>query len=346
MKTALVEAEKGRYQTYTNPMVGAVIVKENQLIGLGHHAAFGKEHAEINAFNNVVQQEKIKGAIMFVTLEPCSHFGKTPPCCREIVRRGIKEIYIAQKDPNPLVAGQGIAYLEKHGVRVHVGILAAAAQKLNRFYNFFYLHDYPFITLKTAQTLDGRISLTASHRTYLTDELVFNDVQQLRADYQAILVGSGTILADNPLLTVRMMNLKYPPVRIIIDRRGRLINTYKVINNDAPTWIFTENMKMSQYFTNSEVEIFFKKKWTLKEVMQRLAQAKIQSVLVEGGARMQDAFLERGLFQELLVYQTNQLAGGNSLAAFQSKRSPQKLLDLKIVERRQVGNASRLWLRR
>lgn len=346
MKMALTEAKKGRYLTYTNPMVGAVIVKEDRIIGSGHHLGFGYEHAEINAFNNVSAQESISGATMFVTLEPCSHFGKTPPCCREIVRRGVKEIYIAQEDPNPLVAGHGIKYLKEHGVEVHVGAVEKTARELNEFYNFFYQNKRPFITLKVAQTLDGRISLARSHRTYLTDETVFENVQRLRADYQAIVVGSGTVLADDPLLTVRSMKLKYPPVRVVLDRSGRTTSKYKIMNDDAATWIFTENEKMIARFATSSVKVFFKSKWTLKKIVQQLAQQGIQSLLVEGGARIQDAFLDVPLMQQLIVYQINQLAGGNSLLAFQSERAAHSLLELKLTERKQVGNALRISLRR
>ncbi|WP_375712484.1 bifunctional diaminohydroxyphosphoribosylaminopyrimidine deaminase/5-amino-6-(5-phosphoribosylamino)uracil reductase RibD [Liquorilactobacillus uvarum] len=346
MKAALAEAERGRYLTYTNPMVGAVIVKENRIIGLGHHLGFGYEHAEINAFNNMAKQEIVRGATMFVTLEPCSHFGKTPPCCREIVRKGVKEIYIAQADPNLLVAGRGINYLKEHGVEVHIGVAETAARKLNEFYNFFYQNSRPFVTLKIAQTLDGRISLASFQRTYLTDDTVFEDVQKLRADYQAILVGSGTVLADDPLLTVRTRKLKYPPVRIVLDRRGRLTNEYKITNKDAPTWIFTENEKIAERFANSSVKVLFKTEWTLRDIMQHLTRNGIQSLLIEGGAKIQDAFLEASLIQQFVVYQTDQLAGGNSLAAFKSERDVPKLINLKMIARKQVGNALKISLRR
>lgn len=346
MEMALAEAKKGRYLTYNNPMVGAVIVKNNRILGLGHHLGFGYEHAEINAFNNVSKQKNIRDATMFVTLEPCSHFGKTPPCCREIVKKGVKEIYIAQTDPNPLVAGRGINYLKEHGVKVHVGAREATSRKLNEFYNYFYQNKLPFVTLKVAQTLDGRISLAPSHRTYLTDDKVFEDVQKLRADYQAIMVGSGTVLADDPLLTVGIMKLKYSPVRVVLDRRGRTTSKFRIMNDQAPTWVFTENEKMVVRFADSPVKVFFKIKWTLKEIMQQLAQEGIQSLLVEGGAVIQDAFLKTTLMEQLIIYQTDQLAGGNSLSAFQSERDVQELITLKLIETKRVGNALRISLRR
>ncbi|WP_125981253.1 bifunctional diaminohydroxyphosphoribosylaminopyrimidine deaminase/5-amino-6-(5-phosphoribosylamino)uracil reductase RibD [Loigolactobacillus iwatensis] len=341
MRLALHEALKGRYLTYTNPMVGAVFVKNNNIIGVGHHLGFGYEHAEVNAFHNVQSPEEVNNSTLYVTLEPCSHFGKTPPCCRQLVAWGVKMVYIAQKDPNPLVGGKGISYLREHGVLVHIGLEQAAAEKLNQFYNFFYRQRRPFITLKVAQTLDGRVSLGGEQRTYLTDKVANQDVQKLRGDYQAILVGSGTVLADDPKLTVRQQ-LKYPPVRVVLDRRGRITPAQQVTDNAAPTWLFTENQKSAAKLANTTVKVFYKPKWSINLVIQELAQAGIQSVLVEGGPQLHDAFLVTNNWQRLIIYQTNQLAGGTGLAAFQSQRQSTELTTLEIRSVKKIGNAIKI----
>ncbi|HAT54521.1 MAG TPA: bifunctional diaminohydroxyphosphoribosylaminopyrimidine deaminase/5-amino-6-(5-phosphoribosylamino)uracil reductase RibD [Lactobacillus sp.] len=203
MTQAIAAARLGTGLTYRNPLVGAVIVKNDHVLAVGHHVGFGHAHAEVDAYQHVAHPEDVIDSTMYVTLEPCSHYGKTPPCAHQIVKWGVKEVFVAQQDPNPIVGGKGIAYLRDHGVQVHVGMMAHAARQLNRAYNFYYERQRPLITVKVAQSLDGKLSLNDGKRTYLTDATANADVDALRGTQQAILVGSQTVLDDDPQLVVK-----------------------------------------------------------------------------------------------------------------------------------------------
>ncbi|MDY0395972.1 bifunctional diaminohydroxyphosphoribosylaminopyrimidine deaminase/5-amino-6-(5-phosphoribosylamino)uracil reductase RibD [Virgibacillus halophilus] len=251
----------------------------------GYHSHFGGDHAEIDAMKNVANRDQLAAAKMYVTLEPCSHTGKTPPCCEHIVASGITEVHIAQLDPNPLVGGRGKKFLEANGVKVSVGTMASEAVALNRMYNFYHRKKRPYVTLKYAMTLDGKINRTPGERSIITGEKSMMDVQQLRSRYQAILIGAETALVDDPQLTVRTVTLPYPPIRIVIDRRGRLTNNLKLFQQgEAPTWIFTEIPQYPAHDAQTtHVKVFTNKRWTVEHVIEVLAENGVQSVLVEGG---------------------------------------------------------------
>ncbi|PWG00339.1 bifunctional diaminohydroxyphosphoribosylaminopyrimidine deaminase/5-amino-6-(5-phosphoribosylamino)uracil reductase RibD [Levilactobacillus bambusae] len=340
MRLALHEAQRGRGLTYRNPLVGAVLVKDDQVLGAGHHVHFGQSHAEVDAFNQVQHPEDVKNSTLYVTLEPCCHTGKTPPCAHQIVDWGVKEVVVAQMDPNPLVKGQGISYLEAHGVTVKMGVLSTEAEQLNETYNFYYRHKRPLVTVKTAQSLDGKIALPYAARTYLTDAEANVMIDDDRAEQQAILVGSQTVLDDDPQLLVRQP-LEYAPVRVILDRRGRLVPPLRLLKCDVPIWLFTTNCHVAERFSAyPQVRIFVAKRWPVAAVVQQLGQLGIQSLMVEGGAHIQNAFLAADLVDQLLIYQVFEVFGRLSLPAFtgpedrRQKFSPRNIM--------QVGNALRI----
>ena len=199
MSQAIAEAKKGFRQTYTNPLVGAVIVKDNHVIARGAHLQYGHEHAEKNAILHCQTPEELVDSTLYVTLEPCHHRGKQPPCTQAILAAGIKKVVVGQLDPNPLVAGKGLVFLKEEGIEVVTGVLEEEARGLNSHYNFYYENQRPYMVLKQAVSLDGKIAVLGK-RTALTDTETNRFVHDERDDYQAILVGADTVLIDNPRL--------------------------------------------------------------------------------------------------------------------------------------------------
>ncbi|MDY0405177.1 bifunctional diaminohydroxyphosphoribosylaminopyrimidine deaminase/5-amino-6-(5-phosphoribosylamino)uracil reductase RibD [Virgibacillus sp. 179-BFC.A HS] len=337
MQLALDEAARGCGMTHTNPVVGAVIVKNGKIIGKGYHAGFGKEHAEIAAMKSVAHPEDMKGASMYVTLEPCSHFGKTPPCCESITAAGIAHVHIAQLDPNPLVSGKGKAYLQTAGIHVTVGLMEEQARKHNRFYNFYHEKGRPFITVKYAMTLDGKINQTSGKRSLITGEKSHGDVQKLRSMHQAILIGAATALTDDPQLTVHQREMPHPPIRVVIDRRGRITDALRIIQqDDAPTWIFTQTY-MKKLASKEHVTVFYKKAWTMADVIKKLTDKGVQSVLVEGGARIQQAFLQAEMVDEIVAYVAPTLFGAQALPAFYGEKNSTNTMQFQKMSAEMVG---------
>ena len=237
MKLAFEEAKKG-INTWTNPQVGAVIVKNDQVLGQGHHATFGHEHAEINAFKSLKNINDAKNATLYVTLEPCSHFGKTPPCVQKIAELGVKKVVIGQIDPNPLVSGKGVKYLQEHGVEVEEQLISS---ELNRSYNYFYKNNRPLVTVKYAMTLDGKINKNDGQRSIVSNQATFEDSQQLRSQQQVILIGENTLKIDDPALTVRDRKMLFPPIRAVVVRDINQISLdLKIFQTDEPIWFFSE----------------------------------------------------------------------------------------------------------
>lgn len=343
MKKAIEEAKKGVDKTYTNPLVGAVIVNEGEIISTGAHLFYGQEHAEVNAINSC-PPEKLFNSTLYVTLEPCTHMGKQPPCTEAILRSGIKKVVIGQLDPNPLVSGKGKRLLEQHGVTVIADILKKESEELNPFYNFLHKNKRPFVSLKQAMTLDGKLSLSG-RRTSITGKEVYQFVREERKKYQAILVGSQTILIDNPLLT--SMNTPFPPIRIVVDRRGRLKNQKNLRlfqDSSSPVWIFTEEVAPFSY--PSHCEWIVQQNVTIDTVLTDLTKRNVHSLYVEGGATIHDAFIERGQWDELITYLSPKIIGGNGLPSLSSTREAIDVLELKNIELIKLGNDLRISGRR
>jgi diaminohydroxyphosphoribosylaminopyrimidine deaminase/5-amino-6-(5-phosphoribosylamino)uracil reductase len=270
MQRAFDLALLGSGRVAPNPLVGCVIVKDEHIIGEGYHQQYGGPHAEVNAISNA--SESVKGATAFVTLEPCSHFGKTPPCADLLIQSGIATVYIANLDPNPLVAGKGIAKLEAAGIICHVGLLADKGEWINRHFFAFHRLKRPYITFKYACSADGFIAGLAGVPVQLSTELSAIRVHQMRAEHQGILVGVQTIINDNPSLTTRLVEGNNP-IRIVLDPSGRIHLTAKVLQDGGETMVL-----------RSSAEI---------------AALPVQSILVEGGAKTMEMLFADGLVDEI-----------------------------------------------
>ncbi|WP_420705960.1 bifunctional diaminohydroxyphosphoribosylaminopyrimidine deaminase/5-amino-6-(5-phosphoribosylamino)uracil reductase RibD [Enterococcus sp. CWB-B31] len=346
MKLAIEEAKKGQGKTYTNPLVGSVIVSGNEVISQGAHLEFGQAHAEKNAIDLCKTPEKLFNSTLYVTLEPCDHYGKQPPCTAIISNSGIKCVVIGQLDPNPLVSGKGVEKLREQGIQVITGILEKEVRSLNEHYNYFFERQMPFVTLKQAMSADGKISF-ARRRTQLTQEAASKRVHEERGSYQSILVGSETILTDNPNL-LSTNKSPFPPVRIVLDRRGRVLvhpqfNIFK--DKTAPVLIFTEAVVNTEQLPG-HVEVVSLSKVTIPAVLHALQERTIQSVYVEGGAIIHDAFLASDCWEEIICYMTPTLLGGNSLPAMSSNRETSHLASMKFTEIEKIGEDFRIVGRR
>ncbi|MEH7221518.1 bifunctional diaminohydroxyphosphoribosylaminopyrimidine deaminase/5-amino-6-(5-phosphoribosylamino)uracil reductase RibD, partial [Bacillus toyonensis] len=287
MKLALENARAMRGQTTPNPLVGSIIVTDNQIVGIGAHMKAGEPHAEIHAIR--MAGEKAYGGTIYVTLEPCSHHGRTGPCAEAIVQAGIKRVVIAVLDPNPLVRGQGIKILRDAGIEVVIGVCEEESQKMNEVFNKYIVSKRPFVTLKSAVTLDGKIATSTSDSKWITSEEARKEVHLIRNENSAILVGVNTVLKDNPSLTTRIPNGKNP-IRIILDSTLRIPVESKVVTDgEAPTWIFTTHNSAADKKHALEklgVKIFVtsgNKHVNLQEMLDVLGQNCISSLLIEGG---------------------------------------------------------------
>ncbi|WP_080875877.1 bifunctional diaminohydroxyphosphoribosylaminopyrimidine deaminase/5-amino-6-(5-phosphoribosylamino)uracil reductase RibD [Oceanobacillus timonensis] len=345
MEKAIELAKLGKGKTYTNPLVGAVIVKEDSLLATGYHPKYGDRHAEKMAIEKCETPEDIFDATLYVTLEPCNHTGKQPPCTEIIVNSGISKVVIAQLDPNPVVAGKGKAYLESQGIQVESGILQEKAEALNEHYNYFHSRQQPYIVLKQAISLDGKLSANPCQRTYLTGEETYKKVHEERQYYQAILIGSGTVLADNPTLLPETVT-DFPPVRIILDRSGQTLDfgKYHIFGEGAPVWVFTKTDSIANI--PPHVRLISNQDWTIPKVVDYLRKEGIQSVYVEGGSKMHDAFLAENMFEEVITYIAPKLIGSNGVPAFASNRDVSATTPLVFQRVEAVGEDVRMVSRR
>ncbi|MEW6738773.1 MAG: bifunctional diaminohydroxyphosphoribosylaminopyrimidine deaminase/5-amino-6-(5-phosphoribosylamino)uracil reductase RibD [Nitrospirota bacterium] len=320
MQRALNLAEKARGMTSPNPMVGAVIVKNGRIIAEDYHKKAGEPHAEALAI--VKSGGKAKGSILYVTLEPCCHLDKkTPPCTRAIINSGIKKVFIAMKDPNPKVAGKGIEELKKHDIEVFSGVLQDKAKKLNEAYIKYITTRTPFVILKTAMTLDGKIATPEGQSKWITGEKARMVVHQMRGSVDAILTAVGTVKADNPELTVRIgakgkrQKVKNP-IRIVIDPDLKTPIDYKIFNVPPETIVVT---KMGQGSRGKGQELIDKgvkiikydgKRVDLKWLMKRLGETGITSVMIEGGSSLNAYALQDGIVDKVVFFIAPRIIGG------------------------------------
>ena len=285
-----------------NPMVGAVLVCDNSIIGEGYHERYGEGHAEPNAILAVKQKERLEESTLYVNLEPCSHYGKTPPCADLIVKSGIKRVVIGTMDPNPKVAGKGVEILRAAGIEVEVGVLESECRSLNKRFFIFQEQKRPYILLKWAQTENGFIDLNRMSVNEpplaISNPITKQLTHQMRAENQAILVGTNTVLLDNPSLTVRNCPGK-SPIRIAIDRLGKIPSNYHLLDGSTPTLIFTSVKKENKGFVEY-VQIEFDEH-CLSTILQKIYERNINSVLVEGGAKLLNCFIENDLWDEANV---------------------------------------------
>lgn len=306
-----VAAAKRGTDTWTNPQVGAVLVKDQQVLAVGYHHQYGQHHAEIDALSQLDDISQAKGATMYVTLEPCSHYGKTPPCAKRLAEVGVSQVVIGQLDPNPIVTGKGVAILKAHGIKVEI---LGENQGLNLAYNFFYQHQRPLVTLKYAMSLDGKINGAGNERTMLTQTAAQQDAQRLRSRQQAILVGEHTLKIDNPRLTVRTSSMAFPPIRAALVHHVDEVDPQShLLDQSAATWFFSETPSTQKLPKN--VRVLVDSHWTPAKMVQQFANEGIQSLLVEGGSHLQADFLAANLADEVVVYVAPTMLGGNALPA-------------------------------
>lgn len=323
-----------------NPLVGALIVKDGEVIAEGYHRRFGGAHAEVEAIRRA--RGPVKGATLYVNLEPCCHWGKTPPCVEAILQSGIEEVVIGNIDPNPQVGGKGIQFLREHGLRVRTGVLEAEGRELNRAYFKYHEEGLPFVTLKYAQSLDGRIATSTGDSRWISSERARRFAHRLRAIHDAVLVGIGTVLADDPQLTVRMIKGRNP-LRVIIDSHLRIPQEAKVLQGDAPTLIATASVapkEKAQALRQMGIEVVEVggERVELSRLLKELASRGVLSLLVEGGQGVITSFLREGLADELVVIVAPLLIGrGVEAIGDLGVRTLREAKTLRGVKLRRIG---------
>jgi diaminohydroxyphosphoribosylaminopyrimidine deaminase/5-amino-6-(5-phosphoribosylamino)uracil reductase len=297
-------ALNGKGKTQTNPIVGSVIVYNDEVIGEGYHKEYGGAHAEVNAINSVKDKSLLRLSTLYVSLEPCSHMGKTPPCSDLIVEKGIPKVVIGSIDPNSLVAGKGIEKLKKANIEVVVDVLTDECMDINRRFFTFHSKKRPFIILKWAESADGFIDIEREADTPIGPNWISNPISRLlvhkwRSEENAIMVGTNTASLDNPTLTTRL----WPgnsPVRIVLDRTGRLSTELNVFSQEVLTIIFTSKDVKSE-FNREYVKIDFKIN-PIGQIVKHLWEREIQSVIIEGGRTLLQSFIDLGLWDEARVF--------------------------------------------
>ena len=315
IKLTLEIAKKGIGFVSPNPLVGAVLVKDGKIIGAGYHQKYGEAHAEINAINSA--SENVEGATLFVNLEPCSHFGKTPPCVDALLESKIKKVVIGTLDMNPIVCGSGIQKLKANGVEVKVGILENECVELNKFFFKNVTKKTPYVTLKSAITLDGKIADESYQSKWITSTASRKQVHKLRAEYDSVLVGANTVNKDDPQLTVRLVEGRNPK-RIILDPQLKSCIERKIFHSEKNVLLVTsaekKNSPKAKVLQELGVKLLFlrtdeQKRFHLKTVLKKIGDETITSILVEGGAKVYNSFIKENLFDEMQIFIAPKLLG-------------------------------------
>ena len=324
MARALKLAQRGRFTTHPNPRVGCVIVNDGEIVGEGFHYRAGEPHAEVHALR--MAGDRARGGTAYVTLEPCSHHGRTPPCCDALIAAGVARVVAAMQDPNPQVAGRGLYRLQQAGIAVSHGLMMSEAEALNKGFLKRMRTGFPYLQLKLGASLDGRTAMASGESQWITSAQARRDVQQLRAQSHAILSSSATVLADDPSLTVRWNELNsdtqacYPeadlrqPLRIIIDSQNRVTPQHNVVSQPGETW-FARTKANTRAWPESVREIIVPEHnghADLVMLMMMLGKQQINSVWVEAGAELAGALLNAGLVDELVVYLAPKLLGSDA----------------------------------
>ncbi|ELY2741809.1 bifunctional diaminohydroxyphosphoribosylaminopyrimidine deaminase/5-amino-6-(5-phosphoribosylamino)uracil reductase RibD [Cronobacter turicensis] len=358
MARALKLASQGRFTTHPNPRVGCVIVKDGVIVGEGFHLRAGEPHAEVHALR--MAGDKARGATAYVTLEPCSHHGRTPPCCDALINAGVARVVAAMQDPNPQVAGRGLYRLQQAGIEVSHGLMMSEAEALNKGFLKRMRTGFPFIQLKLGASLDGRTAMASGESQWITSPQARRDVQRLRAESHAILTTSATVLADDPSMTVRWDELGeatqaiYPretlrqPLRIVLDRQNQVTPAHKIVNQPGETWLAracpddavwpegVEQLPTSVH--NGKLDVVL--------LMMQLGKRQVNSLWVEAGPQLAGALLQAGLVDELIVYMAPKLLGSEARGLF-ALPGLERLADAPRLEFRdavQVGPDLRLRL--
>lgn len=358
MARALELARRGRFTTMPNPNVGCVIVRDGDVVGEGWHQRAGEPHAEVHALR--MAGEKARGATAYVTLEPCSHHGRTPPCCEALIAAGVQRVVAAMQDPNPQVAGRGLHRLHQAGIDVSHGLMMAEAEALNRGFLKRMRTGFPWVQLKLGASLDGRTAMASGESQWITSAAARRDVQKLRAQSAAILSSSATVLADDPALTVRWSELNEEsqalldeqalrqPVRVIIDSQNRVTPQHRIISQPGETWLM-RHQPDEQHWPDAVTQIAVplrEQQLDLVATMMLLGQRQINSVWVEAGAALAGALLQAGVVDELILYVAPKLLGheGRGLCQLPGLSQLADAPAFRFSDVRQVGDDLRLTL--
>jgi diaminohydroxyphosphoribosylaminopyrimidine deaminase / 5-amino-6-(5-phosphoribosylamino)uracil reductase len=341
MRGAIAEAEKGQGRTSPNPAVGAVVVRNGRVVGRGHHARAGGPHAEVVALR--AAGERARGADLYTTLEPCDHFGKTPPCSLAVLEAGVRRVFVGSRDPNPKVNGRGIARLRRAGVEVVCDVLREACDVLNAPWFTFITRQRPYVTLKAAITLDGRIAARGGDSRWVTGEAARAEVHRLRDRVDAVIVGAGTARADDPLLTTRLpRGGGRDAVRVVLDSRLRLPRALRLFHpgSPAPTLVAHVTGRRPRFPPGVEALGCAPRagRVDLEDLLAKLRARGLAHVLVEGGGEVHRSFLEAGLVDEVLLFVAPKILGGG--VAWLDGPGPDRMADalrLEDVEVRRVG---------
>lgn len=352
MTRALQLAEQGLYSTMPNPRVGCVIVKNGEIVGEGVHLKAGEPHAEVFALRQA--DEHANGATAYVTLEPCSHTGRTPPCAEALVKAGVGKVIAAMQDPNPLVAGNGLAYLQAHQIEVASGLMESQAQALNPGFISRMTRNKPYVRCKIASSLDGKTALNNGHSQWITSEQARLDVQHWRAQSCAILTGIGTVLSDDPSMTVRSLETGRQPLRVIVDSQLRISPHAKILQGGNTLIAFAQHTEHKD-LTNKSDELLAMgaellcvpdadNKVCLKTLLSHLAHMQINEVLIEGGEGLNGALLAQNLIDELLIYYAPKLMGSKAKGLFElpALTHMSQAIALNVIELRQIGSDIRV----
>ncbi|KIL34880.1 5-amino-6-(5-phosphoribosylamino)uracil reductase [Cohnella kolymensis] len=329
MQLALNLAGGTSGQTGVNPVVGCVVVQQGRIVGLGAHLKRGEAHAEVHALN--MAGSEARGATVYVTLEPCSHHGKTPPCADRLIAEGVSRVVVAASDPNSLVAGRGIERLREHGIEVEVGVLGIKARAQNEKFNKFITTGLPFITLKTALTLDGRIATRTGHSRWITGPVAREAVHTLRHRHNAIMVGVETVLADDPELTTRLSVPGLHPLRVVVDSRLRILEDARILNDAAPTVILTTDQadaEKAERLRQKGAELVYcgsGSRVDLVAAMGNLGERGVASILLEGGGVLNGAMLQAGLVDKLMLFYAPKIIGGEGAPAAFAFAGPEEM---------------------
>lgn len=355
MARAIKLARKGWFTTRTNPRVGCVLVKDEQIIGEGWHEKPGFAHAEINALNRA--GDNARGATAYVTLEPCAHHGKTGPCAEALVEAGVVRVVAAMLDPNPLVSGKGMQILQSAGTKVEHGLMQTQAEQLNLGFIKRMTTGLPRVVAKIGMSLDGRTAMASGESQWITGADARHDVQRLRAESGAIITGSGTVVIDDPSMNVResayIANPHFAqPIRVIIDSQNIVEPNAKIFSNEGHCWLVSGDLSEKDYPANVEQkkiallpgkDKISHHKIDLKTLLMLLAEDGVNDVLIEAGSGLVGAFIEQELVDELVVYMAPKLMGSAARPMLQLPlETMQQNIELTLGNIRQIGNDLRL----
>ena len=340
MEIALKLAEKGKGSVSPNPLVGCIIVKRGRIVGKGYHKKYGEEHAQINALKTA--GKKANNATMYVNLEPCSHWGKTPPCTEKVVEAGIREVIIGMEDPNPLV--DGYKELKFRGLKTKIGILREDAKKLNEAYIRYTKTKKPFVTLKLAMSLDGKIATSSGDSKYITGREARTYVHQIRHETDAIMVGVNTVIKDNPLLDSRLFKGKNP-MKIILDSTLKISKKAKVLKDPSKVIIATTNKapknKVKEFHQKGVTILTLKSINGLVDLtglIKELGKSEISSVMIEGGSELSGNAIKEGIINKLMIFTAPKIIG-NGLDPIKNLgiKKVKKAIKLKNISTRKIG---------